>query len=371
MARRPALSPAAVRAADPRPVLRRAAVSLQIGAEVRTVLPQAPRRPSPKDLLFLARVLAQDAVRAEFVREGLDAIAVPEGFSRADLAAADLLADRDYLAFMDRTLAVLDVRADAPSAREARAVTLSPSSADAHGFTLEATSTLASYLVDAAARLQGVPDRPADREIFAETQQRLLRDGARETLSALVTAPQELRWAMASRRRIAEGAADAATGGPAQAVDDGAGIGTTGAAGAAAGGESIRIPRFSGAEQTRPRQGGAASGTGPSGRERKERERWRPSDVRRVLDLADSARGVADSAKGFLETEQGRAALDLLKKGSAAVAERAARTSGTSSATSTGSGTGTSSSTGDSTGSGTGSTSSGAGADSTGSTGGS
>lgn len=369
MARRPALSPAAVRAADPRPVLRRAAVSLQIGAEVRTVLPQAPRRPSPEDLLFLARVLAQDAARAEFVREGLDAIAVPEGFSRADLAAADLLADRDYLAFMDRTLAVLDVRADAPSAREARAVTLSPSSADAHGFTLEATSTLASYLVDAAARLQGVPDRLADREIFAETQQRLLRDGARETLSALVTAPQELRWAMASRRRIAEGAADAATGGPAQAAD-GAGTGAPGAAGAAPGGESIRIPRSSRAEQTRPRQGGAAGGTGPTGRERKERERWRPSDVRRVLDLADSARGVADSAKGFLETEQGRAALDLLKKGSAAVAERAARTSGAS-ATSTGSGTGTSSSTGDSTGSGTGSTSSGAGADSTGSTGGS
>lgn len=324
MDRRPALTPARLREAAPAERLRGAARALAIGTEVRSLLPEAPRRPTPEDLLFLARSVVRDAARAEFVREGLDAIDLPEDFRRADLQSANLLADRDHLAFLDRTLAVIDVRDVAPDAREAARVAHSPTSRDRCGLTLEAASVIASYLVGAAERLGGErTDMPGDHAAFVAEQALAVRDAARETLGSLVTAPQELRAARALRAAV-----DAGEGGATKPE-----AGTPPEASAADAGRTAP----GGAQQTRPAVGGdgaqRARGSRPhaSASDRRE-DRWRPSDLRRVLDHADSARA-------FFETDAGRGAVRAFRAGAGMLAERAAQRADRSSSSASGSGT--------------------------------
>lgn len=315
MPRRRALT-GPLRDTEPAERLRAAARVLAIGGEVRSVLPEAPRRPVPDDLLFLARSVVRDAARAEFVREGLDAIDLPEDFRRADLQRADLLADREHLAFLDRTLAVIEVTDPAPDPREAGRVARSATSRDAYGLTLEAASVIASYLVGAAERLErrsGTgPGELLGHDAYVAEQSRALRDAARETLGSLVTAPQELRAAMALRASVL---ADPAAGGP--APEDGASAGTAdpdtqpGAARSSAASGSAQQAHPS-AGRTTTDGSRAGRGTGRSD------ERWRPSDLRRMLDHADAARA-------FFETDAGRGAVKVLRTGAALVAERAAR----------------------------------------------
>lgn len=310
MDRRPALTPARLRDAAPAERLRGAARALAIGTEVRSVLPEAPRRPTPEDLLFLARSVVRDAARAEFVREGLDAIDLPEDFRRADLQSANLLADREHLAFLDRTLAVIEVSEVAPEAREAARVAHSPTSRDRCGLTLEAASVIASYLVGAAERLRGGrADVPGGHAAFVAEQALAVRDAARETLGSLVTAPQELRAARALRAAVDAGGAGATE----------PGAGTSAETSTADTGRAAP----SGAQQTRPASGthGAQSARGsrPEGRGNgRGEDRWRPSDLRRVLDHADSARA-------FFETDAGRGAVRAFRAGAGMLAERAAQ----------------------------------------------
>lgn len=302
---RPSDLDAALRRGDPRVPLRRSARALAIGQEVRGVLPEAPRAPRRADLEFLARSLVRDAVRAEFVREGLDAVDLSADFRRPDLEAAALLTDRDYLAFVDRTVGLIRLLDAVPDAREARRIATAGTSRDRYGLTIEAATALASYLVAAAHRLDTDPrsgddtDAPGSGRTADVSDQ--LRDAARETLASLVTAPEELRAAMALRaagRRAADG-----TGSP----QDGE---------SAAGSAGTRTPPLGGAQQTRPASAGtsARAGSTRSGRD----ERWRASDVRRLLDHADTARA-------FFESETGRAAADLLRRGSSAMRDRAAQ----------------------------------------------
>lgn len=307
MARPFDLGPALQRG-DPRAPLRRSARSLAIGQEVRGVVPETPRAPSRADLEFLARSLVRDAVRAEFVREGLDAVDLPADFRRTDLQAAALLTDRDYLAFVDRTVALIQLRDPAPDAREARRVATAGTSRDRYGLTIEAATALASYIVAAAHRLDAPAaagdDRHAPGAEPTADEAAPLRDAARETLASLVTAPEELRAAMALRD--AGGANANGTPGPAADVP------SSGAAG-------TRMPPLDGAQQTRPSSADAGGRPGSSrgGRD----ERWRASDVRRLLDHADTARA-------FFESDTGRAAADLFRRGSSAMRDRAAQRRG-------------------------------------------
>lgn len=282
-------------AVDPRPRLQRAARSLAIGAEVRSTAPEAPRRPSPEDLRFLARAAVRDAVRAEFAREGLDAVHLSADFRRADLQGAQLLTDREMLAFFDRTVAVIAVRTPLPGAREAAATARSAGARDAYGPTLEAASIQASFLLGAAERLTGIEGGQLEERVQEQTP--ALREAAREMLTELVTAPQELRAVMALRADVEGGAAPASTA-PTQSVPAG-------------------TPRSAETADAPPRPD-AADDPEPAERRSQRGERLRASDLRRALDHADAARS-------FLESEAGRATADLLRRGAAAVRERTAR----------------------------------------------
>lgn len=312
MPRRPTL-PVALHDAAPAQRLRGAARALAIGSEARTVLADAPRRPTPDDLQFLARSVVRDAARAEFVREGLDTIDLPEGFRRADLIGANLLADREHLAFLDRTLAVIEVHDPAPDAREAARVAHSPTSRDRCGLTLEAASVIASYLIGAAQRLTAEATGPgALRDDQVAEQSRALRDAARETLESLVTAPQELRAAMALRAAVdADPSARPETPEPARPAADPQ-------SGATSNGDAHGTGAPGGAQQTRPSARASSSGTSRTAAGGPSADRWRPSDIRRVLDHADAARA-------FFETDAGRSTADVLKAGASLLADRAAR----------------------------------------------
>ena len=300
---------------DPRAVVRRTITAASVGSEARDALaalprrtvheplPAIPRRATADDLVFAARALVRDAVTAEFIREGLAAIDLPENATRAQLNAADLLTDREFLGFMDRTLAVVAVAPPLPGAREARALAAAPGSRDRCGLSLEAASGLASYLVGAAARLAGI-DMPDEERLaaFVDEQAARVLAGARDALARSVTAPQELQRLRALRARL-----DASPEG-ADASDRT---------------EPVDAPPASSDEHdehdehdddaTRPeRDSGPSAG---STRPRASGPRLSAADLARAASLARSA-------KDFLDTDTGRAALDLAKRGAASLNDR-------------------------------------------------
>lgn len=177
--------------------------------ELRLVLPELPRDPQRRDLEGSAEGLLRRAAAAEAAREGVDVLErlvdLPEGWTRADLVAAQIPRLPSWEAFVIAAADAPRIRPLQTSAPEALAALRSPSAHDAYGLTLEAAGDAASWVLTRAAELCG---EPVD-ELLAPWSDRARRI-VRDALTRAVTVPQELRVAIAHHEAVARAPEDPA-----------------------------------------------------------------------------------------------------------------------------------------------------------------
>ncbi|MCS6711740.1 hypothetical protein JSY14_06790 [Brachybacterium sp. EF45031] len=283
--------PLPTRAGQGRPHATAAPVDRRVrDEELRSAFPDLPRHPSADDLLARARRLVREAAQAEFAREGVGLVDLPEGWGRAELQEAGLPSDPRFHALVESTLAVLTFPQEALRPEDARELLHGPGARDGHGLSLESASDLGGYLLLAARERRVTQEGEAGTAVGADDptgDAQQLRDAARAALVRCVTAPLEMRRALA----VHEAAENDPTAAPGEAA-----TGTVGTSGA------------TGPTGSSGTTGEGATGAGP-----------RPS-VGRQVPLTERVRAVSDQAAAlndFVRSEAGQAAVSVLGMGAA------------------------------------------------------
>ncbi|MFC7464949.1 hypothetical protein [Brachybacterium sp. GCM10030252] len=186
-----------------------AATRAKIVADARALVPDIPRDADAGHLVRAARRLVRRAAQDEFAREGVRQVRLPEGWGRTELRRADVPGDASFHAFVEETLAAIDIAPGSLERDDALELRDAPTSSDGYGLSPEVASDLASYLLGLARELTAADEQelePQD-EFFAGHATRI-REDVRGALIRQVRVPLELKVALDRHERIEGGEPD-------------------------------------------------------------------------------------------------------------------------------------------------------------------